>query len=152
MENKIINSSKAQTTARILVGIFLIFTGTGHLTFMRTAFLAQVPNWVPMQPDAIVLLSGVVEIILGALLLFLSKQRTTVGWIVALFLVAVFPGNIAQLVNHNYAFGLNSDLLLWLRLPFQPLLIAVVLWSTGAWLKWRRKMKFKNQVPMLRPQ
>jgi uncharacterized membrane protein len=152
MENKIINSSKAQTTARILVGIFLIFTGTGHLTFMRTAFLAQVPNWVPMQPDAIVLLSGVVEIILGALLLFLSKQRTTVGWIVALFLVAVFPGNIAQLVNHNYAFGLNSDLLLWLRLPFQPLLIAVVLWSTGAWLKWRRKMKFKYQVPMLRPQ
>jgi uncharacterized membrane protein len=152
MENKIINSSKAQTTARILVGIFLIFTGTGHLTFMRTAFLAQVPNWVPMQPDAIVLLSGVVEIILGALLLFLSKQQTTVGWIVALFLVAVFPGNIAQLVNHNYAFGLNSDLLLWLRLPFQPLLIAVVLWSTGAWLKWRRKMKFKNQVPMLRPQ
>jgi uncharacterized membrane protein len=152
MENKIINSSKAQTTARILVGIFLIFTGTGHLTFMRTAFLAQVPNWVPMQPDAVVLLSGVVEIILGASLLFLSKQRTTVGLIVALFLVAVFPGNIAQLVNHNYAFGLNSDLLLWLRLPFQPLLIALVLWSTGAWLKWRNKMKCKNEVPMLRTQ
>lgn len=95
MENEIIISSKAQTTARIVVGIFLIFTGTGHLTFMRTAFLAQVPNWVPMQPEAIVLLSGVVEIILGASLLFLSKERTTVGWIIAFFLIAVFPGNIA---------------------------------------------------------
>ena len=137
MKNKIIHATKAQTTARILLGIFLIFTGTGHLTFMRTAFLAQVPNWVPMQPDMVVLLSGMVEIILGASLLILSKQRTTVGWIVALFLVAVFPGNIAQLVNHNYAFGLNSDLLLWLRLPFQPLLIALVLWSTGAWGKGR---------------
>ena len=135
MKNKIIHATKAQTIARILIGIFLIFTGTGHLTFMRTAFLAQVPNWVPMQPDMVVLLSGMVEIILGASLLILSKQRTTVGWIVALFLVAVFPGNIAQLINHNYAFGLNSDLLLWLRLPFQPLLIALVLWSTGAWGK-----------------
>lgn len=137
MKNKIIHATKAKTIARILLGIFLIFTGTRHLTFMRTAFLAQVPNWVPMQPDMVVLLSGVVEIILGASVLILSKQRTTVGWIVALFLVAVFPGNIAQLVNHNYAFGLNSDLLLWLRLPFQPLLIALVLWSTGAWREWR---------------
>jgi len=146
MGNKIIQSTKAQTTARILLGIFFIFTGIGHLTFMRTEFLAQVPNWVPMDPDTVVLLSGVVEIILGVSLIFLLKQKTSVGWIVALFLVAVFPGNIAQLVNHNYAFGLNSDLLLWLRLPFQPLLIALVLWSTGAWGEWRRKINGNHQV------
>jgi len=88
----------------------------------------------------------VVEIILGVSLLFLVKKKTTIGWVVALFLVAVFPGNIAQLVNHNYAFGLNSDLLLWLRLPFQPLLIALVLWSTGAWGVWRRKIKVNHKV------
>lgn len=140
MDNKITTLSKAKTITRILLGIFLIFAGAGHLTFMRTAFLAQVPNWVPMDADLVVLLSGVVELILGASLLFLSKYRSTAGWIVALFLVAVFPGNIAQLVNHNYAFGLNSDLLLWLRLPFQPLLIALVLWSTGAWREWRNKV------------
>lgn len=141
MENKVINPTKAQTTSKILLGIFFIFAGIGHLTFMRTAFLAQVPNWVPMDPDLVVFLSGVVEIILGASLLFLTKQQTYVGWIVALFLVAVFPGNIAQLVNHNYAFGLNSDLLLWLRLPLQPLLIVTVLWSTGAWREWRNSVK-----------
>jgi len=146
MGNKIIYSTKAQTTSRILLGIFFMFTGIGHLTFMRIAFLAQVPNWVPMDSDTVVLLSGVVEIILAASLLFLTKHRTTVGWIVALFLVAVFPGNIAQLINHNYAFGLNSDLLLWLRLPFQPLLIAFVLWSTGAWVEWRNKIKLNHQV------
>jgi len=115
---------------------------------MRTAFLAQVPNWVPMDADMVVLLSGVVEIILGVSLLFLVRQQTTVGWIVALFLVAVFPGNIAQLVNQHYAFGLNSDLSLWLRLPFQPLLIALVFWSTGAWGEWRNRVKLKNQVQM----
>jgi len=141
MEKKVINPTKAQTTSKILLGIFFIFAGIGHLTFMRTAFLAQVPNWVPMDPDLVVFLSGVVEIILGASLLFLTKQQTYVGWIVALFLVAVFPGNIAQLVNHNYAFGLNSDLLLWLRLPLQPLLIVTVLWSTGAWREWRNSVK-----------
>lgn len=134
-------STKAQRIVSILLGLFLIFTGTGHLTFMRSAFLAQVPNWVPMDPEMVVILSGVVEIILGVSLIIIQNQRSTVGWIVALFFVAVFPGNIAQLVNHKYAFGLNSDLLLWLRLPLQPVLIATVLWSTGAWEKWRNKIK-----------
>lgn len=137
MENIIIQSTRAQKITRTLLGIFLIFTGIGHLTFMRTAFLAQVPRWLPMEADIVVLLSGVVEIILGASLLFVIKQQTLVVWIVALFLILVFPGNLAQLVNHNYAFGLNSELLLWLRLPFQPLLIILVLWSTGAWNEWR---------------
>lgn len=152
MKNNIVHSTKTQTIVRILFGSFLIFTGSGHLTFMRTAFLAQVPNWVPMQPDMIVLLSGVVEIILGASLLFLSNQRATIGWVVAIFLLAVFPGNIAQLVNHTYAFGLNSNLLLWFRLLLQPLLIALVLWSTGAWIEWRIKIKMENQIYVFWPQ
>lgn len=139
------NSTIIQTIARVLIGSFLIFTGIGHLTFLRIPFLAQVPSWVPMQPETVVFLSGVVEIILGASLLFLSKQRTYVGWVAALFFVAVFPGNIAQLVNHKYAFGLNSDLLLWIRLAFQPVLIATALWSSGAWEKWRNEKKFNRQ-------
>lgn len=138
-------STKSQTIVRILLGLFLLLAGISHLSFQRTEFLAQVPEWLPMPPDTVVLLSGVVEILLGASLLFLSKQRTTVGWIVAIFFVAVFPGNIAQLMNHKDAFGLNSDLLRWLRLPFQPLLIGLVLWSTGAWGAWSNKIKSNKQ-------
>ncbi len=134
-------STKAQTTVRILLGLFLLLAGTSRLSFQRTAFLAQVPQWLPIPPDTVVLLSGVVEILLGASLIFLRKKRTTVGWIVAIFFVAVFPGNIAQLINHKDAFGLNSDVLRWIRLPFQPLLIVLVLWSTGAWSPWRNKVK-----------
>lgn len=134
-------SKSSQNIVRILLGLFFLLAGASHLTFMRKEFLAQVPNWVPINADTVVIISGIIEILLGASLLFLSKQRIIVGWIVALFLVAIFPGNIAQLVNHNYAFGLNSDLLLWLRLPFQPLLITLVLWSSGAWEKWRTKIK-----------
>lgn len=134
-------STKFQRIVTFLLGSFLVFTGVGHLTFMRTAFLAQVPNWVPLNADKVVVLSGIVEIILGFALILMIKQKTTVGWIVALFFVMIFPGNIAQLINQKHEFGLNSDLLLWLRLPLQPILITTVLWSTTAWKTWRNKVK-----------
>ena len=137
MNDAMSKTSKAQTIARILFGSFLFLAGVSHLTFAREEFAAQVPGWLPMPVDTVVVLSGIVEIVLGASLLALSKQRTTVGWVVAIFFVAVFPGNIAQLINHRDAFGLNTDLLRWLRLPFQPVLIFVALWSTGAWKKWK---------------
>jgi uncharacterized membrane protein len=122
-----------QIIIRILLGGFLIFAGIGHLTFSRTEFLAQVPAWVPINPDLVVVLSGIVEILLGSSLILLGKQRIQMGWIIAIFFVLVFPGNIAQLVEHRNAFGLNTDLKRWLRLPFQPILVFLVLWSTGAW-------------------
>jgi uncharacterized membrane protein len=139
LENK---PSTAQNIGRILLGSFLTYTGIGHLTFLRKEFLAQVPLWLPIEPDTVVLLSGVVEIGLGLSLLFVSKQRKEVGWAAAAFFVAVFPGNIAQLVEHRDAFGLNSDTARWLRLPLQPALICLALWSTGAWQAWR-KNRFK---------
>ena len=128
-----------QNAVRILLGLVLIVAGIGHLTFSRQAFQAQVPPWMPMNPDLVVVLSGIVEILLGASLIFVVKQRITVGWIVAAFFVLVFPGNIAQLTEHRNSFGLDTDLKRWLRLPFQFVLIFLALWSTGAWQKWRRK-------------
>ena len=133
-----VKTSNAQNIGRIILSILLLLAGTGHLSFQRTAFAAQVPPWLPLAADLVVLLSGFVEIALGLSLLLLYKQRTKLGWIVALFFLLVFPGNIAQLVEHRDAFGLDSDLKRWLRLPFQPVLIAVALWSTGAWQAWRK--------------
>ena len=135
MNNK---TTTAQNVGRTLLGLFLMLAGTGHLTFQRVEFTAQVPPWLPFSPDFVVLASGIVEILLGVSLLFLSKQRTTVGWVVAIFFVLVFPGNIAQLMEHRDAFGLDTDTKRWLRLPMQPVLIFLALWSTGAWSKWRK--------------
>ena len=136
MNNK---TTTAQNVGRTLLGLFLMLAGIGHLTFQRVEFTAQVPPWLPFSPDFVVLASGIVEILLGASLLFLSKQRTTVGLVVAIFFVLVFPGNIAQLMEHRDAFGLDTDTKRWLRLPMQPVLIFLALWSTGAWSKWRNK-------------
>ncbi|MDD2674589.1 MAG: hypothetical protein PHF81_06870 [Flavobacterium sp.] len=128
----------AQNISRSILGLFLTTAGISHLTWSRTEFLAQVPPWIPVNADLVVLLSGVVEIVLGLSLILLFKYRIQVGWIVAAFFVLVFPGNIAQLVEHRNAFGLNTELARWLRLPLQPLLIIVALWSTGAWHSWRK--------------
>jgi uncharacterized membrane protein len=121
-----------RTLARILLGVGLIFAGSGHISFLRQEFQAQVPNWLPLDPDFVVLASGVVEITLGLLLLFAKKYRMQVGWLTAIFFLAIFPGNIAQFLSHTDAFGLNSDFARGLRLLFQPLLILWALWTTGA--------------------
>lgn len=123
----------------MLLGAFLLLAGVSHLTWSREAFLAQVPVWVPLNPDTVVVASGLVEIVLGAALLVLRSRRTTVGLVVAAFFVLVFPGNISQLVTHTDSFGLNSDLSRGIRLLFQPLLIVWALWSTGAWRALRRR-------------
>ena len=88
------------------------------------------PDWVPLDPDVTVLASGVVEVGLGAALLVARKRRGLVGVITALFFVAVFPGNIAQWVEHRDAFGLDTDMKRFVRLFFQPVLIALAIWST----------------------
>ena len=134
-------TTPVQKFARIALGVFLFSAGVSHLTWARTEFQAQVPPWVPLDTDVVVILSGVAEIVLGGSLVALGRYRTTTGWVTAFFFVAVFPGNIAQLTEHRDAFGLNSDLARWLRLPFQGVLIFVALWATGAWSKWRSNKK-----------
>ena len=130
MEN--IKTTTTQNIARIVMGLFMVLAGIGHLTFQRAEFQAQVPNWVPMAKDTVVLLSGIVEIALGLLLLFYKSKRVLVGITLAAFYVMVFPGNIAQYRNRIDAFSLNSDTARLIRLLFQPVLVLWALWSTGA--------------------
>lgn len=122
-----------QTVFRILLGLFLIFAGVSHLTVARVEFLAQVPAWVPLDGDLVVVLSGIVEIGLGLGLVFLARQRVLVGLATAAFFVLIFPGNISQYVNQIDAFGLNTDQARFIRLFFQPVLVIWALWATGAW-------------------
>jgi len=98
---------------------------------------AQVPPWVPLDPDLVVVLSGVVEITLGLAFVFLPRYKVQLGSLLAAFFVLVFPGNIAQLIYQRDAFGLNTDRARIIRLFFQPLLIVWALWSAGAWQQYR---------------
>ena len=90
------------------------------------------PSWFPVDPDAVVVASGVVEIALGSALLATWEQpaRRRLGVVVALFFVAVFPGNVAQFTEHRDAFGLDTDTKRAVRLLFQPLLVLWALLAT----------------------
>ena len=122
----------AKTIARILLAGFLIFAGISHLTFGREDFRAQVPVWLPLDVDFVVLASGAVEIVLGLAIASISKWMPQIGLIVAAFFVAVFAGNINQYVQGIDAFGLNTDEARLIRLFFQPVLVAWALWSSNA--------------------
>ena len=123
----------AQRVSQVVLGLALAYAGFTHLTSSRLEFQAQVPTVLKDYADFVVLASGVVEIVLGLSLVGLWLYRVQVGWIVAAFFVAVFPGNISQYINHVDAFGLDSDRARLIRLFFQPLLVIWALWSTGAW-------------------
>ncbi|HWR86017.1 MAG TPA: DoxX family membrane protein [Rhodoglobus sp.] len=131
-------TSVPRTVSRIALGAALLLAGLAHLTVARREFQAQVPPWLPIPPDTVVVLSGIVEISLGGALIVLGRWRIPIGWIVAAFFVAVFPGNIAQYVEQRDAFGLDTDAARLARLPFQFLLIAAALWTTAAWRDRRR--------------
>ncbi len=132
-------SSLSRSIARLVLGAFLIFAGVSHLSFARTAFYAQVPPWLPLNADFVVIASGVAEIALGASLVLLTRWRVPVGCVVAIFFVLVFPGNISQFITHANAFGLDSDLARGIRLLFQPVLVVWALWCTGAWAALRNR-------------
>ena len=128
-----------RVASQVGLGLFLTSAGYSHLTVNRLEFQAQVPTWLPLDPDFVVLASGVVEIALGLSLLALWRFRAHVGLLAALFFVAIFPGNINQFVNGIDAFGLNTDMARGVRLLFQPVLVLWALWSTGALSVVRRR-------------
>ncbi len=125
---------------QIALGAALIGAGSSHLGSNRQEFQAQVPTWLPLDPDFVVIASGIIEIILGISLVTLWRYRTRVGLSVAIFFILIFPGNINQYVNQIDAFGLDTDRERLIRLFFQPLLVLWALWSTDS-LKALRKSK-----------
>jgi len=137
MYRSIVERRRLADVSRWILGGALLFAGVGHLSAQRAEFQAQVPSWFPLDADLVVVASGIVEIVLGAALIALTRYRVLIGTIVAAFFVIIFPGNIAQWLEGTDAFGLDTDTARFMRLFFQPVLIAWALVSTGAWRAWR---------------
>jgi uncharacterized membrane protein len=125
---------------QMVLGFALAYAGVGHLTTSRQEFQAQVPTLLKDYADFVVLASGVVEIALGVGLVALWKYRVQMGLLAAAFFVAIFWGNISQYINQVDAFGLDTDTKRFVRLLFQPVLVAWALISTGAWASVRSTM------------
>jgi uncharacterized membrane protein len=112
-------------------GIALAFLIGGSLHFIATDAEARlIPAFFPWR-RGLVVVSGVAEIV-GALGLLHPRTRRPATYGLAALLVAVYPANINHAVN-NIQIGATPvpPLYHWLRLPAQPLLIWLVLWSGG---------------------
>ena len=129
-----IRTTTLQNVFRVILGIAMLYIGIGHFTFSRIEFQAQVPTWLTSEEnliDFIILASGIIEIILGALMIWGGKVKVKTGIALAIFYILIFPGNINQYINGIDAFNLNTDTKRLVRLFFQPLLLLWALWSTG---------------------
>jgi uncharacterized membrane protein len=114
-----------------LMGTFYVLAGVSHFT--QPGFFRQiVPPALPM-PDLLVVVSGLAEIVLGALVMVPATRRMAAWGIIAL-LIAVWPANFYQALY-------NPTLLdppAWMGQPTQPaLLIRLPLQLVLMYWAWR---------------
>ncbi|OAH51166.1 hypothetical protein [Microbacterium oleivorans] len=123
-----------RAAARSALAALLVAAGAGHLTVLRRGFRIAVPDWATRllrtDKDTIVVVSGVIEALLGVALLLLPRERRRVGLAIAGLFIAVFPGNVHHWRTGRDVPGLDSDAKRFARLFLQPLLVAWALWST----------------------
>jgi len=127
-------SDVARGIARWALAGLLAAAGASHLTWGRRGYRIVVPDWATrltrLDKDAIVVASGAVELVLAGALVALPNERKSVGWLVATFFIAVFPGNVYQWQTGRSAPMMRTDRARFIRLLLQPVLVAWALWST----------------------
>jgi uncharacterized membrane protein len=107
--------------------VFLWFALGGVAHFKYTATEMKImPPYLPW-PHALVIISGVFEL-LGAAGLLLRQSRRYAGWGLFALTIAVTPANVYMLQRHDL-FGFPVWLLVT-RLAVQAALLALIWWST----------------------
>jgi uncharacterized membrane protein len=110
--------------SRLLLVAFFVLAGINH--FIATPiYLSIVPTYLPW-PETLIVISGVAEII-GGVGVLPARTRVWAGWGLIALLLVVFPANI-QAINTGMIIAGHAvpTWLLWVRLPFQVVLIAWV--------------------------
>jgi uncharacterized membrane protein len=121
-------SVKLKTAARILFGLFFIAAGINHFV-MPQLYMRIEPPLIPF-PDAVVIVSGIAEIALGAGLIVPQTSRWSAWGLVAL-LIAVYPANIFMAVRYDQFLDVAPSIVFHIiRLPLQFVMIGLALWFT----------------------
>jgi uncharacterized membrane protein len=113
---------------RYALAIAMAVAGLAHF-LDPTPFIQHLPVWVPAR-ELLVLVSGIIEVALGAALLAPPPYRRLVGLALALYLVGVFPANVYVAVAGVDVDGQPGGWYPWLRLPLQPLFVWLAVWTT----------------------
>ena len=107
-----------------IMSSFYILVGIDHFK-NPDWYVKIIPPILPYKLE-LVYFSGILEVFLGALLVF-KKMRFTACWGLIALLLAVYPANIYLAVTNGSTLGF-SPASAWLRLPFQFLFIAIACW------------------------
>lgn len=114
-----------QRIGLILVFLWFLLGGVAHFSLTATE-MRIMPPAIPW-PRAAVLISGVFEL-LGAVGILIPFTRRAAGIGLFLLTIAVTPANVYML-QHAELFHVSRWALI-VRLPFQAVLLALILWST----------------------
>jgi uncharacterized membrane protein len=116
----------ARSVMRYVLAALLIAAGINH--FVKPAFYVSImPTYLPWHAE-LVFISGVIEIGVGVLLFF-PAAGVFGRWSAIALLMAVFPANV-HMAMHPELFPQFNPVVMWLRVPFQALLVAWVYWCT----------------------
>ena len=117
--------SRTKAVSKYVLAVFMI--GAGMMHFAKQDFYVKImPPYLPAHYE-LVILSGIFEVVLGALLL-VPKLSSLAAWGMIALLIAVFPANIYLFQNPDILPA--PPILHLLRLPLQGLLILWAYWHT----------------------
>ncbi len=109
---------------KYLLALLFVLAGANH--FRNPEFYLRImPPYFPWHLF-FVYLSGILEIVFGALLITRQFSRLAAAGLI-LLLIAIFPANIHMAVNSHLYPEINP-IALWIRLPLQGVLIAWAYW------------------------
>jgi uncharacterized membrane protein len=117
---------RLKIVSKYVLGSLFILAGLNHFLNLEL-YLQIMPSYLPLHLF-LVYLSGVFEMLFGFLILFPSWTRVA-AWGLIITLIVIFPANLHMALNaedHTFI----PSILLWLRLPFQAVLIAWSYWHT----------------------
>ncbi|QEM04380.1 hypothetical protein DIU31_012990 [Mucilaginibacter rubeus] len=109
--------------------LMLWFTSLGHFMFTK-GMVMMMPSFIPFK-GALVYLTGIMEIVLGALLV-VNAARHIAGIILLVMFVVMLPANINAAIKHvdfeKGTYDGSGTGYLWFRIPLQLLFIAWILY------------------------
>ena len=105
-----------------IMGVIYIVAGLNHFKNPKI-YKTIMPPYIPF-PEFMIFISGVIEVILGAGLLW-PVTRILAAWGIIALLIAVLPPHIYMIQNRQQWSRIPAWAL-WLRLPLQGLLM---LWA-----------------------
>jgi uncharacterized membrane protein len=107
--------------------ITLLFTALGHFKYTK-GMVMMMPDFIPYKRP-LVYVSGLMQIILGILLLF-QEYRYVAGFATITLFIMIVPANVTAAFKHVDYINANYNRLncgyLWFRIPMQLYLLSWV--------------------------